>query len=320
MSSSAPAGKEHKSRLGRGLSSLLSDPVPVSAPAPPLAAPSASDASVTTRSTEAMGTEDQVMMIALDQLEPSQFQPRRRFDPDALAALAASIKATGVMQPVLARAREQGGYEIIAGERRWRAARDAGLERVPVLVRTLSDQETAEWSLVENLQREDLNALDRSVALRRLAEEFGLSHGSIADRVGLERSSVTNLIRLGDLEGEILELLGAGTLGAGHGKALLSMAAGRRRVDLARRAAKAGWSVRRLERAASAGRSGAQPRSQAPKSPAVIDMERQLRDHLGSDVAIDTKGDGKRGTITIAFYDLEHFSRLVSQLGLQREP
>ena len=318
----ASSSKEHKSRLGRGLSSLLSEPVPVSPPkaiessvrATPVG-PAESSLELDEKPMPAEAA-DRVQLIELGHLTPSPFQPRREFDATSLAELAASIKTAGVMQPILARTGEK-GLEIIAGERRWRAARDAGLTHVPVLVRTLTDQETAEWSLVENLQREDLNAADRSTALRRLATDFGLSHGAIAERVGLDRSTVTNLIRLGELEKEILSLLSSGELSAGHGKALLALAPGATRIKLAQRAAKEGLSVRHLERISSDTSVKRGKRAHpASKSSAVIDMEHQLRDHLGTDVSIDARGDGKRGTISIAFYDLDHFDRLLKSLGV----
>ncbi len=319
--------KDHKPRLGRGLSSLLSEPVPVSPtgkkpPSASLPAPESSATPVADAHHEAErstgASSDHVQHIELDRLRPNPFQPRRDFDVTALAELAMSIKSAGVMQPILARtvAGKSDDYEIIAGERRWRAARDAGLAQVPVLIRTLTDQETAEWSLVENVQREDLNAVDRSMALRRLASDFGLSHGAIADRVGLNRSSVTNLIRLGELEKVILDLLCDGTLSAGHGKALLAMAPGAARVALAKRAAKQTLSVRRVEQLASGGSGGKRKQASTPaKTPAVIDMERQLREHLGTEVSIETR-DGKRGTIAIAFYDIDHFDRLRKILGV----
>ncbi|MCA9294289.1 MAG: ParB/RepB/Spo0J family partition protein [Phycisphaerales bacterium] len=329
-----PSGKEHKSRLGRGLSSLLSEPVPVPVPVPVAVAPPASpvapsEAAVSGEapapmpalgvgdvSAEAVEAQDRVELVALERMTPSPYQPRRVFDERGLAELAASIKTAGVMQPILARASGE-GLEIIAGERRWRAARDAGLTHVPVLVRTLTDQEAAEWSLVENLQREDLNPVDRCTALRRLFTDFGLSHGAIAERVGLDRSTVTNFIRLGELEPAILELMSTGALSAGHGKALLAVAPGVRRVDLAKRAAKEGMSVRRLEQLTGPGRSGAgASRMASGKSPAVMDMERQLREHLATEVTIESRGDGTRGTISIAFYDLDHFDRLLQALGV----
>ena len=326
--SSTSQGKDHKSRLGRGLSSLLSEPVPVAIPAGRPAAPvvgsdpsgvagsSAPDASPIT----APSGQDRVELVDLGRLSPSPYQPRRAFDERGLAELAASIKSAGVMQPILARAGAS-GLEIIAGERRWRAARDAGLTHVPVLVRALTDQEAAEWSLVENLQREDLNPVDRSTALRRLFSDFGLSHGAIAERVGLDRSTVTNLIRLGELEPEVLGLLASGGLTAGHGKALLALDPGAKRVELAKKAAKDGLSVRRLEQltaAASAQRRPGRTRRTNTKSAALLDMERQLRENLATEVSIDARGDGTRGTIAIVFYDLDHFDRLLSTLGVRQ--
>ncbi|MCL4221489.1 MAG: ParB/RepB/Spo0J family partition protein [Phycisphaerales bacterium] len=253
-------------------------------------------------------------MVRLDSICPSPFQPRTSFDQAELSGLAESIRRAGVLQPVLARrGAEQGTYELVAGERRWRAAEMAGLERIPALVLTLSDEEAAEWALVENLQRSDLNPMERARALRMLSERFGMTHGQIADRVGLERSSVANLVRLTELEEEVQELISKGRLGAGHGKALLAIEAGERRVRLALRAAEEEWPVRRLE--ASARNDGTSPARKPRTAPAALaDLERRLGEHLGTRVRITTVRDGTRGRIAIEFYSLDHFDGLMSKM------
>jgi ParB family chromosome partitioning protein len=303
---------EKSKRLGRGLSSLLSDPVPVPTNAPiPEQTPSFSDTGI--------------IPVATTDIQPNRFQPRRHFDQVSIDRLADSIKRSGLMQPVILRP-AGAGNELVAGARRWRAAIVAGLTSVPALVRDLTDEESAEWALVENVQREDLNAMERAWAFKGLSDRFGLSHAQIAERVGLDRSSVTNTIRLLDLEEPIRDMIGSGRLNAGHGKALLLAPAGPDRIKLAEQASDESWSVRRLERAAAASTLPA-PLAGAPTSvhhDRGVDMarvaargalERQLGEHLGSRVSITTDRSGARGRLNIEFYSIEHFDGLLAKLG-----
>ena len=272
--------------------------------------------------------------LALDSIVVGRFQPRREIDVASLEGLTASIRSSGVMQPIAVRplsgddSRSALGasWEIVAGERRWRAAKLAGLQHVPAVISDLSDREAAEWGLVENLQREDLNPMDRAWGLRNLVEGFNLAHAEAATRVGLDRSSVSNLVRLTELEAPIQELLRTGSLGLGHGKALLAHPAGPGREKLAKLAASQGWSVRRLERAAGVNpgtpsESGGIVRSgDATKADAAIrDLERQLSDHLGTKVRVMTGGSRSRGRIVIDFYSLEHFDGLTAMMGFKMQ-
>ncbi len=226
------------------------------------------------------------------------------------------------MQPVIVRRSESSGgeFELVAGERRWRAAKLAGLAAIPALVRDLSDEESAEWAIVENVQREDLNPIERAWAFRALMDRFGLSHGQIAERAGLERSSVANTIRLTELETQIQEMISAGRLNFGHGRALLAVGAGEGRVSLATEAAREGWSVRRLERAAAniaILKKAAAATVPAPqtKPVSIEDLERRLGEYLGTRVTIVTNRGGKRGRIAFEFYGLDHFDGLMSRIG-----
>jgi ParB family chromosome partitioning protein len=242
------------------------------------------------------------------------------FDEASLQQLASSVLQSGIMQPILVR-RVGAKHELIAGERRWRAAKLAGLEKVPTIVRMLSDEETAEWALVENIQREDLNAMDRAVALRGLMQRFGLTQEAIAKKVGLDRSSVANLIRLNDLEPQITSLIAEGKLSAGHGKALLSMPAGDARVNAATLAANFGWSVRRLEQAGQdAANAIEEAKTESPeqrqRNAVLRDLERQIGQHLGTKVSILTDANGKRGRMIVEFYGLDHFDGLLTKLGM----
>jgi len=305
-------------KLGRGLSSLIEvrSPVQVGATAP--------DHNIQSESSTAGFSmhKQGLSSLNVDQINPNKHQPRRSFDESALSQLAESIKHSGMMQPVIVRrAAGGGGYELVAGERRWRAARLAGLTEIPALVRDLSDEESAEWAIVENVQREDLNPIERAWAFKSLMDRFGLSHGQIAERAGLERSSVTNFVRLTELEAQIQEMISAGKLNYGHGRALLAVGAGDGRVDLATEAVREGWSVRRLERAAAniAGAKMSAPAA-APqvKSTSIEDLERRLGEYLGTQVSIVTDRGGKRGKIIVGFYGLDHFDGLMSRIGYVR--
>lgn len=316
-------------RLGRGLSAMLDGLVEV-----PVRSTRAGETEPSTRNSELVNTNDHasatswpsqtlgtVQSVPVGVIASGRFQPRRTFDEASLNRLAESIRTAGVMQPVVLRRTAQGGLELVAGERRWRAAIRAGLTHIPAVIHDLSDQAAAELALIENLQREDLNPIERAFAFRTLVERFGLTQEQLADRVGLDRASVANTMRLADLEPAIRDMIAGGRLSAGHGKALLAASPGPARVALAQRAAEAGWSVRRLE---SAVRSGASTRSRQPATSAPqrgdIErhaLERRLSEHLGTRVHIATARGGTRGTITLAFYSLDHFDDLMSRLGLR---
>jgi ParB family transcriptional regulator, chromosome partitioning protein len=305
-------------RLGRGLSGLLSEPVPVGV---------ASEDKLTRSQEHFAIAERGISMIPIGRIVPNDFQPRRVFDQVALERLADSIRRSGVMQPVIVRPHQPSGdsFQLVAGERRWRAAALAELETIPSIVREIGDEEAAEWALVENVQREDLNPMERAWAFQSLVERFGLNHSQIAERVGLDRSSVANTIRLIELESPIRDMISAGRLTAGHGKALLMAPAGPERMKLAEQASDEGWSVRRLERAAAGltapapaaapgvGRSG----PDLARVAARAELERQLGEHLGSKVTITTDRSGARGRLSIEFYGLDHFDGLLAKLGFQ---
>lgn len=359
--SPAAQGTAARRRLGRGLSSLLNEAIavapPVPAPPPPSQIPDPSPApapaappAIRSQSLrvlaaeaepETADTRDKVVTLNVDDIVPSPFQPRRVFNQEALERLAASIRSAGVMQPILVRRRTgagvatgavggEGAYELVAGERRWRAAKLAGLEAVPAIIAELGDEQAAEWALIENVQREELSAMERAWALRSLIERFGLTHAAAAEKVGLDRSSVTNLVRLTELEEPIRALLDEGRLSVGHGKALLAAPAGPGRIALARRAAEGGWSVRKLELAAPALQHAAD-QNDAPSKPedeerrleakarelGRIELERQLGEHLGTKVHVRTGRGGSRGKLVIEFYDLDHFDGLMARIGFQ---
>lgn len=230
--------KKSSARLGRGLSTLLGDaPVAVTTPVEP-ATPAAAE---TTASGEGLLT------LEVGRIRPNAAQPRRTIDPEALAALAESIASTGLIQPVVVRALGDGDYELIAGERRWRAAQAAGLEAIPAVVRDADERERLEVGLVENLVRQDLDPIDTAQALAALVEDFGQSQADVARSVGRSRSSVANLIRLLELPDDVQQMLVDGVLTEGHGRAILMADGAKRRRAVAKTACEQGLSVRATE-------------------------------------------------------------------------
>ena len=228
-------------------------------------------------------------------IKPNPSQPRTKFDPEALAALASSIEATGVVQPLLVRPLPDGSYELVAGERRWRAAQQAGIEKVPAVIRDQEEAERLQAALIENMVREDLNPVEEAKACDALVRELGLTKEELARRVGRSRPAVSNLIRLLELPDEALELLEAGDLSEGHGKALLGAAGNDVRRRLARDAARGGWSVRETEnRVRLAGQPKARPRRAAvdPDAQAALrDAADALEEALGHEVTTRAKGE-----------------------------
>ena len=260
-------------------------------------------------------------LLDVDSIRPNPHQPREHFDSEAIEQLAASIRASGLIQPIIVR-RVGTELELVAGERRLKACKLAGLQTIPAIIRTLSDRSTAEWALVENLQREDLNPLERAKGLRRLIDEFGLTHQQAAEAVGLERASVSNILRLLDLDPGTASLVARGTLGQGHAKVLLAVPDLDVRAHLCRTLIAKNWSVRRLEMevrklaAPPVAASGSLPTASASKSPSQIEsLERQLSEHLGTRVQISLSRRRGQGRLLIDFHSLEHFDDLMERVG-----
>ena len=240
--------------------------------------------------------EGQLRELAVEFLQRGKYQPRRDINAEALEELASSIRAQGIMQPLVVRKVDDEKYEIIAGERRWRAAQQAGLDVVPVIVREVSDEAAIAMALIENIQREDLNAMEESLALLRLQKEFQLTQQQVADAVGKSRSAVTNLMRLASLESEVQQLLERGDLELGHAKCLLALE-GAKQINAARTVASVNMTVRQTEALVKKLLSGdqAKPSPERSSSPDIKHLEDQLSEKIGAPVKIQhsAKGAGK---------------------------
>jgi ParB family transcriptional regulator, chromosome partitioning protein len=285
-----------KRGMGRGLSAILPEAV----------------------SSETIGD---LLDLPVGLIKPNPKQPRTKFDPEALAGLASSIESSGVIQPLLVRPLHDGSYELIAGERRWRAAQQAGLEKVPAIVRDSEQAERMQVALIENMVREDLNPVEEARACAALVEDLGLSKEDLARRVGRSRPAVSNLIRLLDLPDEALDLLESGELSEGHGRALLAAAGNDVRRRLARDAVKGGWSVRETEnrvklasqpKTGKGAGEGLSPEAEA----AMRDAADRLESALGHEVRVRPKGG--EITVEIRFADLDEALRLARRLSRKR--
>ncbi len=338
-------------KLGRGLGSLISAPVriEVAPPTPSDAPPSrakvvespAGPASVADAA-PAAATREGLHNVPVAKIIPNPRQPRQHFEEGPLNALASSIRTSGVMQPVMVRPATPTGqrsdieFELIAGERRWRAAQLAGLTHIPAVVRDVDDRTAAEFSLVENLQREDLNPLERAEAFDRLVREFHLTHAEIASQVGLDRSSISNHLRLLELDDATRSALRDGRLTMGHARALLAITNNTHRMALAAEAVRSDWSVREIERrareaaamnsaslnperngrAAASGGGAALPN---PLSAHMADLQKRLGEHLGTKVHVHAgraKGSGK---LIIDFYTIDQFEGLLRRMDFEME-
>ncbi|MEX2216655.1 MAG: ParB/RepB/Spo0J family partition protein [Phycisphaeraceae bacterium] len=325
---------KRQARLGRGLSSLMSGiakpPSDGAADSSGPKAKLASPADVPENALESgesapsdrpsLGSQGTVSLAAIS---PNPFQPRKQFDNASLAQLAESIRTAGVIQPVVVRVKpgHSDQYELIAGERRWRAAQLAGLVEIPAIVRSADDQVTAEWALIENLQREDLNPIDRGEAFQQLIDRYQLGHEQIAERVGVDRTTITNTLRLLGLQADVQQFVRDSLLSAGQARAIAGLSDQEAQRVLALQAVRQGWSVRRVEEEV---RSLAQSTDRATKPGApsragkaghLADIERQVAEQLGTKVHIKAGRKKGTGSLTIDFYSNEQFEGLLEKLG-----
>lgn len=306
--------KNKRRALGRGLDALLPGG-PAKGPSggePSAGAPTNGAPSMDARASKLVNNHG--FMAKIEELHQNRDQPRTRFDEDALEELTASIKELGVLEPILVRRRAAGGYEIVAGERRWRASQRAGLHEVPVFVRELTESRAFEAALVENLQREDLNPLETARAFQRLVEDFKHSQDDVARLIGKDRSTVANSLRLLKLPPPVMDLIEDRQLSEGHGRALLAVPSVGQMIQLAKEAVDKGWSVRETERRA---RNQAKPEEPAEgppekKSANVRDLEDRLSRAMGTRVEVaDRKG---KGHLKVAFSSYDELDRLLEVL------
>ena len=263
---------------------------------------------------EAVETTSELRQIAVGRIFPGKYQPRQAMDPERLEELAASIRAQGVIEPIVVRAVGD-RYELIAGERRWRATQLAGLPEIPALVRDVDDRSVVAIALIENIQREELTPLEEAQALKRLIDEFDLTHQQVADAVGRSRAAVSNLLRLMELPAEIKGLLETKRLDMGHARALLTLPEGLA-VGLARQAVEHQWNVRQLEEAARAAQAEPAAKAKPPvvaRDPNVESLERELSERIGAQVAIN-HGRGGKGRLVIRYHSLEELDGILGRI------
>lgn len=280
------------------------------------------DALLSLRSPEAATSDaPELRELPIDLLARGRYQPRVDFREESLAELAESIRAQGILQPIVVRRLPQQGsgetrYEIVAGERRWRAAQLAGLDTVPALVRDVPDEAAVAISLIENIQRENLNPVEEAEALKRLVEEFGMTHDQAAEAVGRSRATVSNLLRLLELPDAVREMLARRELDMGHARALLAIGSPQLLLEIARRAVRDGWSVRETERAAGrvAAAGGAAKRSARKRSsdPNILRLEAELGEKLGTAVAIEHGQKG--GRIVIRYHSVDELEGILDHI------
>ena len=288
--------------LGRNLNALLGDKVLSHA------------ASALSPATEtASHTQLQLRNLPVDYLQPGKFQPRRTMMPEALQELSESIRAQGIIQPIVVRHLADRRYEIIAGERRWRAAKLAGLTEVPVIVKQAEDKAVVALALIENIQREDLNPIDQARALQRLLDEFSLTHKQIAEAVGKSRAAVSNLLRLISLHGDVIAMIEAGQLDMGHARALLSLEKPEQ-LQLAQLIVQKQMSVRQTEQQVRRLLHHTVETQEKPTAPIEFQqLQRSLSQKLGTQVAIESSGKGK-GKLVIHFASLDNLKRILEKI------
>lgn len=260
-------------------------------------------------------SEKSVLTLSVNEVEPNREQPRKEFDENALSELSKSIEQNGVIQPILVRPVTGGTYQIVAGERRWRAARMAGLAEVPVIIREMSDEEAAVFALIENLQREDLNPIEEAVGIRSLIDEFGMTQDEAADRVGKSRVAVTNTLRLLKLPENILSMVAKGKIAAGHARALISLEDEGRMLKIANAVIDNNLTVREVEKMVKTELSGenAKPQKRQKKRDKYYDeVELALTQTLGRKVKIYLSKGGK-GTLEFEFFGKEDLTKLAKE-------
>lgn len=318
--------KPRSPRLGRGLSMLLAKPTAVMAGTDNPLALSGGPEGTAAPSSEA--TTHRMLDLDINDVQPNPNQPRQNFDLKKLNQLAHSIKTAGLIQPIVvrreSRPEDQVAYQLVAGERRWRAAKIAGLARILAIIRDLDDQQTAEYALIENLQREDLNPIERAQGFESLIEGLKLTHDQVAHRVGVDRTTITNALRLLSLDRDIQTLITNGAISAGQAKALAGITDHALQLELAKRAIQHDWSVRQLEsevrsRTQQGGKSRTTQTDTSSHSPHLDDLQQQIAQQLGTKVRIRQGKKKGTGSLEIDFFSLDQFDALLSRFGIETQ-
>ncbi len=298
-----------RNALGRGLGALIREPEPQVPVASPVEENTPSAVTVATTGGSAAAAAPAMtssptgpLEVDIDLIEPSPYQPRTRFREEALDELARSIQSSGIIQPLVLR-RVGGRYQLIAGERRWRAAQRAGLKSVLAMVRQVPDELALEMTLVENIQREDLNAIEQARAFERLMDEFHATQEAVAERTGKDRATVANAIRLLKLEPTIQDWIEEGKLTAGHGRALLAVPDSQMRMRYAQRAARGGLTVRQIERLAARRSRGTKNLTETQVDPNIREALEELQRHLGTKILLRQKTKVRPGQLVLEYYD-----------------
>src|SRR6195256_6628657 len=302
-----------RNALGRGLGALIREPEPKISPEPAPIQPHPTTASGAASAPAREAVHPGPQQVDIDLIEPSPYQPRTRFREETLEELARSIEASGIIQPLIVRP-IAGRFQLIAGERRWRAAQRAGLTKISAIVRQVSDELALEMTLVENIQREDLNAIETARAFDRLMEEFQLTQEAVAERTGKDRATVANAVRLLKLEPTIQEWIEEGKLSAGHGRALLAVVDPQLRMRYAHRASRGGLTVRQIERLAARRVRGASPVISMPKDANIRAALDELQRHLGTKVLLREKTKVRPGQLVLEYYEEAQLMGLYDRL------
>lgn len=322
MSELSNDSQNKKQRLGRGLGSLLGGSQPLSsiaqAPAQSVATQPVTTQPAAPKPAVEINPEARIWQVSIDKLFSGKYQPRKSFDKQSLEELAQSIKESGILQPIVAKKTPDNKFEIVAGERRWRAAQIAGLHEVPVILKTLSDQKTLELALIENIQREELNPVEEAKAYQRLIEEFALTQQQVAEKVGKDRASVANSIRLLNLPLAVQQMLVEARISAGHAKVLAGLNNPTRQLELAKEVESAKLSVRQLEKLANkkedvkTSNEIAGGLNQNVTQRLISGLAEELQKMLGTKVAIDYQNS--KGKISIHYYSDEELTEIVEKI------
>lgn len=283
--------------LGRGISALISEAAPVEEPVNEVAAPE--------------DPERTVQYIDINDIRPNRNQPRKKFDSESISELAASIQEHGIIQPLIVCKADQ-GYELVAGERRWRAAREAALDKVPCLVREFSSEENALIAIIENMQREDLDPIEEAEGLEKMMKEYGFTQEEVSRSVGKSRPYITNSLRLLKLPQDIREKISEGAISAGHARALLSVKTRALQEQICQKIIKDGMSVRETENLVRKGGKSRKAPARSKKDPDIVAVEEKLKEIYGTRVAITT--NGRKGAVEISYYGREDLNRIIELL------